>query len=793
MRVWNLPITSPWTITLAADARLSNTAYTVDQIWEFNPGGGEPPALALQTTYGLRARTVRQFWRFRMGDLVISDPVAFAAAPKLQTLFTNYMQMVFDPFAGVHVTAEYWVPGSLVISGRLQVENQGIETISLTLELAVSLVPSENGRRMNPVEMSAATVLAGQTSELYPVVFLTGGAKPGVGAYPSLVLNLEIGPYETYRLFWAQAACGSSEASFDLARATVGRAWDAEIARIELLNASQLEIHTGDPEWDLVLALGQQVAQGLILSPTSALQHASFVQTRRPDQGFSPRGDGNDYPVLWGGQSPLDAYQLFGQILPGGVALAKGIVRNFLATAGPNGFVDWKPGLGGQRSQLRATPVLATLAEQIFLTDGDRGFIEDIFPDLVAFLQGWFSEHDQDGDGIPEWAHMLQTSFDDHPLFSQWHTWSQGVQINTAESPDLCAYLYRECGAVTRMAEILARKESITALQAFSENVRSAVEASWDAAAASYRYWDRDAHHSDAARFLGERVGAGEVSVERAFENPARLLIRVENSVEQIRDITIFITGAGASGQHRVERINPDQISWFMQRGLVVGERTYSRVERVEIQGLAPEARARVYTAGYDLLDHTVLTPLWAGIPSSQRASALVGQTVLASEKFLAPFGLRASLPDLAGKDESVFLDAVHMLWNILAGEGLLAYGFRREAADLVMRLMKAVIGVWKREGCFRRWYQAETGRGKGERNALDGLPPLGLLMQTLGVQIQSPWSVKLSGFNPYPWPVTVKYRGLTVLCQSDKTTLIFPDGQTVLIDEPDPCRVSLE
>jgi hypothetical protein len=106
---------------------------------------------------------------------------------------------------------------------------------------------------------------------------------------------------------------------------------------------------------------------------------------------------------------------------------------------------------------------------------------------------------------------------------------------------------------------------------------------------------------------------------------------------------------------------------------------------------------------------------------------------------------------------------------------------------------MQAAIQTLKNEGCFRRFYQAETGSGQGERDALDGLPPLGLFLDTLGVRLLSPYRAALAGPNPFPWPVTVKYRGLTVLRQKDKTLVVFPDGQSVSIGDPAPRVVALE
>ncbi len=87
----------------------------------------------------------------------------------------------------------------------------------------------------------------------------------------------------------------------------------------------------------------------------------------------------------------------------------------------------------------------------------------------------------------------------------------------------------------------------------------------------------------------------------------------------------------------------------------------------------------------------------------------------------------------------------------------------------------------------------AETGAGIGERNPLQGLAPLGLFLDVLGVEIQSPKRVTLSGKNPFPWPVTVKYRGLTVTRQAEQTVIVFPDGQTLTLNDPTEAVVSAD
>ena len=792
MRTWNLKQGDPMCLTLAADARLGRVDYCDDQIWDLQIGNGEPAALALQTTFGLRARSLRIFPRFCEGDVVLTDPTNFHSAPTVQKFYPNYLLTSYAPFPGIDVEGEYWVPESHAIAGRLKITNSSTTPRQIRMDWVALLIPTE-GQRMTPVEIQAAPVLSGSTGGLTPVIFLTGGPQPGSGPYPSLSIEFDLSSGESRLITWSHAALQDAESSFELVRQVAARPWEAEVARLELLNAGQIEIHTGDIEWDAAFAFTQKAAYSLFLGPTPNLPDASPVATRLPDQGYSMRGDGSDYNYLWNGQTPLDAYYLSGILLPGSPELVKGLIRNFLATQNENGAIDWKPGLGGQRSRLLATPLLSSLTWRIYQSTEDLKFLEEVFSPLLNFLLAWFShDHDRDEDGVPEWDHTMQTGFEEHPLFSRWHSWAQGVDISSAESPSLCAFLYHECQSLIQIANVLDRSESINALSSFSDHMFAAVEMGWNEAAGCYQYWDRDTHYSTEGELLAETLGPGKIILQRTFEHPIRILMRIRTGGEITRRPQIFIHGESASGQHRVERISDDQIKWFLGLGTLTGDRVYTQIEQIEIHGLDANDQVSISSVGFCDQDQTTLLPLWAKIPDPDKAAILIQETVLSPHVYWHSFGMPACPPNPALVDIPECQSA-HLPWNNLIGEGLIAYGYQDEAAELVTRLMKAIIQNLKQEGSFRRHYHTESGQGIGERNASSGLAPLGLFLEVLGVQLYSPSKVALSGFNPFPWPVTVKYRGMTVLRQKDMSTVIFPDGQTIRVDAPAPRIVTLE
>lgn len=791
MRDWNLTA-GPRGLTLAADARHCSPNYLDDHIWELSLRGGEPPALALQTTFGLRARSFRLFPRFSEAEVTRSDPAEFSIQPAIRHFYPNLAVVTYAPFPGIEMAGEYWVPQSEAAAGRLRITNRSSAARQIRLEWVALLMAGEDGHPMTPTEISAAPALWGATGGLAPVVFLSGGAVAAGGPYPALTIVLDLPPGSTRQLIWAQVALSSHEMSFELARKIAARNWEAERARVELLNNSQVEISTGDPDWDFAFALSQKIALGLFLGPTDHLPAASFVNVRGPDQGYSLRGDGSDYGYLWNGQGPLEAYILAGLVLPAAPQLVKGLLENFLAAREGPGLIDWKPGLGGQRGNRLAPPLLASLAWRIYQASDDLAFLEEVFPHLQDFLHSWFSpEHDRDGDGIPEWDDPMQAGFDDHPIFARWQPWALGVDITTAESPALCAFLFRECQTLIRIARLLNRLEPIPALQALSENLRTAVEIAWNERTASYHYWDRDTHYTTPGQALGERMGPGEIRIDREFSRPTRLLFRIQPEGEASRRPHVFVHGISPSGSHRVERITAERFQWYLGLGTASSERTYSTIEHIEVLGLDPADSVGVQSAGLTGEDHTLLSPLWAGIPSAERAEALVIQTITAPDRYWRPFGIPAC-PGLNQTAQSA-CQSVHPPWNILIGEGLVAYGYREEAAELVSRIMAASVKCLELEGSFHRSYDPESGQGIGERDALAGLPPLGLFLETLGIRLISPQKVGLEGSNPFPWPVTVKYRGLTVLRQKGKTLVIFPDGQTTTVNDPAACIVSNE
>lgn len=792
MRTWKLVLGDPLQLTLAADARLTLPDYANDHIWELDLSGGDPSALALRTTYGLRARLMRVFPRFSKNGASLNNPLEFAIPPRITAFYPNFLSLKFSPYTNVEVTADYWVAGSQVAAGRLTVVNRSPGQQQLRFELVGQLIPLE-GQNMTANQRQSVTTLEGQVGELCPLLFLTGGPQPGPGPYSSLALMLDLAPGAARQMAWALAALNDPQESFDLARKTTARPFDAEMARIENINASDtLEIFTGDPDWDAAFAFSQKTALSLFMGPSKHLPQPSFVLSRQPDQGYSRTGDGSDYQHFWNGQPPLEAYYL-STLLPAAPRMARGVLQNFLAIQDThNGTIDNKPGLAGQRGRFLAAPYLASLVWRLAHGGYEKDLINNTYPALLAFFWSWFSPaRDHDRNGLPEWQHPIQTGFEDNPLFDGWHTWAQGVNISTVQSPALSAALYHEARCLIKMAELLGRSSDIITLQAQAETLKKGLQACWDPDNNYYRYADRDTHLSQAGKLLSERQGAPEISLQKEFKQPVRLVIRILSQNETLKRPRVILSGE-LNGQAQTETIESRHFTYSATGAVATTEKVFTALGNFEFDGLNRRDRVIIQSVDLTIADHTSLLPLWAGIPGPEEAHALVYKTILDAEQFDHPYGIPA-LPRLFIREADMHTNSVHLPWNQLIGEGLLEYGYRLEAVRLTAHVMNAVIQNLKRSQSFYRSYHAETGVGLNERNSLQGLAPLGLFLSALGVEILTPTRVILSGENLFPWPVTVKYKGLSVTRSMGQTEVIFPNGQPVTLNDPTDAVVSCE
>ena len=318
--------------TLAADARLPGSEYCNDQIWRAGlrqrraacPRLADHLRLAGALHAPFPALHPRMSWTLSI----------LPALPK--RLLCAVLSLITCTSSMLHLrhrrTSEVWVPTSQSLCGRFAFTNQGAEPASFRFDWVAQLNPTE-GERMAPLELQGVSVLAGQSADLRP-----GGLHDRRRSPAQQPLSCLVPRRSSWRPAPPAASPGARqrlpdvEASFNLARQLAARPFDADIARLELLNAGQVEIFTGNPDWDAALALSQSQAYSLVhrlrQPGCRTLPSSSPASPTRASPRVAMAAIINH---LWNGQPALDAYYLSTLLLPGGAPLLQGVLRNYLA------------------------------------------------------------------------------------------------------------------------------------------------------------------------------------------------------------------------------------------------------------------------------------------------------------------------------------------------------------------------------------------------------------------------------------------------------------------------------
>jgi hypothetical protein len=795
MRDWSLKADDPFVLTLAADARFCAPDYADDHSWEIQLAGGDPPALAVCTSYGRRARSLRLFPFLSHEGRSVTDPARFAAAPYVRRFLPNYACVECSPFEDLALTWEVWVPESHALAGRMGITNISAAPVQVRLGVHVQLKPHETGRPASPANVSGVTALAGRAGNLTPVLFLAGGAVLEPSPVPALTVSLTLAPGARRTVPWVHAARPALNDSFDLARAVAGRAWDPELAHLEIAEAAVLEFETGDRDWDATLAFSQHAGLRSFFGPSRYLRHPSFVASRRPDLGYSERGDGRDHPGSWSGQDPARSAYVIGLTRHAAPELALGVIRNYLSIQAPDGSIDWRPGLAGQRHGSACIPWLAAWVHDWCVQEQDWGLARESLTRLLEFYRSWFSPaHDRDQDGRPEWDHASQAYSEDSPSFGRWQPWSQGLDIRAAETVDLACALYRETAALSAMAAELGREDLRPELEAHARQLHQALEASWSEATAGYHTVDRDTHRSASGSRLALVRGPHRQAIGRSLQPAGRLVVVCRSEESRARGLQVTVRGR-VDGRPARERLSAADFRWFFQHGTATSERTFTQVESIEVDGVLPDTEVEISAADFSRGDVTQLLPLWAGVPDARRAAVLVKRTLLDPARYWRTYGL----PVVPADDPAYRPDrqdgsgGTWMPWNAMILDGLVCYGYRREAADLFARLMDGIVAGVRSDKCFHEAYNADASQGLGERHDLAGAAPVHSLLRILGIQLITPTRLRLEGGLPFDRPITVRWRGLEVRRESDRTRVTFPDGQVIQFDGEEPRWIEQE
>jgi hypothetical protein len=755
---WNLNAQDPLNLVLSADPALGVVDPKDDQIWEVALGTGDPPAMAVRTSFGRRVMELRYFPVFMQGNETICDPREFHSPPILKRMYPNYLEFECSPWEGVDVIMEYWVPGSRILAGRIALLIRDSTAGKLQVDWIGQLVPLGPGDVMIPEIINLTQVLVGQCGGIVPVCFISGGCSIGNSVYPGL--SLEINPRKTTQqvFTWASAGFAEKDLSYNAARNATFRNWDAEISRVEITNKSRmLEIRTGNQDWDAVLHASQKTAFSLVMPAGTPLTNPTFVHSRMPEEGFSSREDGKDQSPGWTGQSALDSLYLARLMLPGGAEFLRGLLMNYLENQHKSGRLDWSLGMSGQRSQVNAQPVIAQLALLLSPYFSDQEWLVTLLPHLIKFYKSWFQPFsDRDRDGFPEWKSCGQAGLETLKI-----PWMENL-----ESPGLAAILLNEARAIRKISEILEEIPDQT-IDTLARGLEKHMQDCWDPHEGSYRYRDYETHLTTKSETIFESKGEKTYPLKKKFESPRRLTIYLKIHSGLNKTISIMLNGRSA-GKAVTLALKSWDFIWQPDRAVYTTRFALSQLDQMRVSGLNAEDELRLETSDSSMIDISLLLPLATETITREQVETLVQQTIPAH--FFSDCGLktRTDAETTAPVQYSTFLL-----------EGLMDQGEYASAA----RVMTSMLDELARKLKNRR---------DPFSNSLENTIPISSFLRLCGIESITNDEVILKGFNPFLQIVSVAYRGVVIMLHLDKSVVLLHQREPIEITNPERICIPL-
>jgi hypothetical protein len=778
LRRWQLDPQNPFCTYLAADARLSATDYRDDQTWQLSLGALDAPALALQTRYGGRVGLASLVPMWFLDGRTIYQAQAYAVPPTLTGFAPGYLRAEAKLTPTLTLVAEYWAMESHAVGARFALTNSSSNPITLRLDMFghVGAEGKELPLEVVPLPTGGHALSLGNPGNLRPAVLVERGNAASVGppVSPKVGREVTIAGNGQELLRWVHAGLPNLDESVGLANRWLGEDWDIAFGRIHEAARAIPEIHTGDENVDAAIAFSYQQLMQAFLKPTSSLPYASLVGIRAPARGYSV-----DYDRAWNGQAPPLVYPAALAVAPIQPEWAEGLIRNYLAVQRPDGWIDWKPGLGGQQQGILCLPILARLTWGIFQYSENQQFLKDVFPGLLRFFERWMKpDFDADGDGLPEWQDENQTGYPYMPTFGAWQTWGQGANIRYAESPDLCAYLLSEAKSLREIAYFLRDNEAESKLSAAIEKLEAALESLWNGE--RYTYRDRDTHLTTGSVTIVENAhGGDELLPALPLTPPNRVIVRITGGVNLVPRLTLKLDGLNAQGESTSESAYGEQFVWSRGRGVYTSQQTFAQLDRITLDGLSRVYRVDAYTVDTTRVDISALLPLWSVGLAPERTGEVID---LLSKSFMRPNGVTMVSAEDPTFDPSNANGpgGVWPFWLTLMGEGLVETGHPDIAYDIFSRLLPVQVDVLKTRKAFSEFYHSDEAAGLGEEGHLGGIVPLYLLLRLLGVRIISGRKVWVGGAFPWEQSVTIRQHGVTVRRAADGTHIEFASGHTI-------------
>lgn len=744
-------------VSLTLASSRSREAAEPDLVWQFQLEDSNP--IELRSNLSLQAQAFSLFPVIQVGDHQIIELSDFFAAPRIDSLLPNYLELVGSPTEGIRLCLEYLAETPQTLLGRVSLQNLQDTRQEISFTLYAKLAPMGDFPPLSSTRVGTHTILKAQTGALTLSISLDTAARAVLSPLQGLRSRIILEAGQTSSFLWRlQAHTEAAQLARGLEQPLPAN-WDAMLSRQRMEAQSQtVQFVCEDPDWQLVFDSVQRQAAQLLNDDGKALR---YYRMRNATQSLLAEREPNPRSMGAAKAEALDLYQLCLCLLPARPLDCERLLDTYLPVLA----------LEDTTKTNLPFPVLASLAWRVFKHTQNPKFIQRHFESLRNSCFAWFEKsHDQDLDGLPEWADPAQTGLENYPDFDLLNTNAFPSLLSNLESRGLSALLETELEAVGLMAHMLKDSPSEAMAHGFRNRLAASLE-EWMSSDPQQGYRHALTHHHSEGKLLYQGKFSGELNLEAPIKPANQVCGQLNAAGFWQKPLTLKLTGKNAEGEVLQETISRDQIRWLPGLFFFQTSAVFSELYSFSAEPGSQEIQLRLYTPSCNAADITQLLTL---LPSEEETSLdEVLNSQLAFQVKGSAYGVAEKLRDEIPPNDEV----INLAWNALLIEALIQNDHKALAGELFTRLVSPVKNSLKRSHRNFEFFQANNGRGRGNQNHVKGLLPLDLLLDIAGIRILSAEKISLTGKSCLPWPFTLRFQGLEVTKDGKNTKIVFADG----------------
>ena len=779
---------SPKAYILAVDGLLSAYDPDHDQVWSFTAGGTDQQIFQLETTYSLQAKSMRLLPFFTINRQPITKSSSFSQAPQVKSATPATLHLLFGLPNGLEISWRCFVPKSRVLMGSAEFHNTNAEPIHIQFDLAAILAPMEEGLSINPQKIGNNHILSGRTGDIWPTLFMSGGPKPISNPYPALSKQFALPGNESQSLTWVLVSRGSQKASFEEARSLTATNWQKQAANhVRQNDADTLHIKTGDPDWDAAFSLAQSIARTHLAKGDRKTSHPITIKTRMPDQSIVNIKKNQPIQEL----SVLETSHLAQILLPTQVDLMLLYLENLLDRLIKDQASTPSNNASSSNLIFPRFPMIAHLLMQSLKIKPDEEILNRVFPLITTLFERWLPQKpEQLASQFPviETPQQLQLNTGDYK-FDIWHRYGGGLDIQTVISPALAAMLYRESSTLQKMAYQRRDLKALRYFSALRKSARNILTACWHDETQMFTYLDHQSNHRTTREWIASGKAQPIIPINRQFSVPQRIICHLFTEDEDTRNCVVSFEGISETGELLIEEVKIPSYRWIMGCAHITTRFLFDTLQIVTIEGLSANDHYRLENVDHLQPDITCLLPIWSG-----GANKKFYQSLLQSRQENLKESWKKGIPETWEGSNNLpegMPISVNVLWNTLIIEGMLRQGFLEESAVIFSNLMGTIIQGLKDFDGFYPYYSSQNGQPAGTKNSVTGLPPIRLFLEIGGIKLFTPNRLATWGVNPFPWPISLQWQGLSLTKDGSNTQVIFPNGAQYTHNGTKPVLIS--